>query len=96
MVLVDANIHWQVKERPKSGGLESPTFLERWPIASGIERTPDLINNKETKFLRNLHVLGTFNARRGELTAASQELRRCTVAVDNDGPTTGSSRREFR
>ena len=66
----------KLRKRPKSGGLESLTFLERWLIAAGIERNSDLINNKETKFLRNLHVVGIFNARHGESTVASQELRR--------------------
>jgi hypothetical protein len=42
--------------------------------SSAIEKNPDLINNKETKFLRGLHVVSIFNAKQGESTAESQAL----------------------
>lgn len=64
----------KLRKRPQNGGLTSLTFLERWLIAAAIEKNPGLINSKETKFLRNLHVVGIFNAKKGESTAASQEL----------------------
>jgi hypothetical protein len=50
--------------------------LERWLIATAIEKNPDLINNKETRFLRNIHVTGLFNAGKGEATVDSQKLRK--------------------
>jgi hypothetical protein len=51
-------------------------FLERWLIAAAIEKNPGLINNKLTRFLRNIHVVGVFNAGKGKRPTASQELRR--------------------
>lgn len=66
----------KLRKRPEASGLESITFLERWLIAKAIEKNLDLINSKETKFLRTLHVAGIFNARQGESTAASKELSR--------------------
>ncbi len=59
-----------------SSGLASIDFLERWLIAKAIDKNPDLINNKETRFLRNINVVGIFNAKRGEATSASQQLRK--------------------
>ena len=49
-------------------------FLEEWLIAAAIARNPNLINSKKTRFLRELHVVGIFNSRHGESTAASQSL----------------------
>lgn len=66
----------KLRRRPAAGDLPSLTFLERWLMATSIDRNPDLINSKETKFLRSLHVIGVFNAKQGESTAASQKLRR--------------------
>ena len=62
------------RKRPKAGGLDSLDFLERWLIAAALERNHNLINNKETRFLRQLHVVGIMNPTQGESTAASQEL----------------------
>lgn len=64
----------QLRKRPVSKGLPSITFLERWLIATALEKNPGLINNRETMFLRALHVTGIFNATQGESTLASQEL----------------------
>jgi hypothetical protein len=64
----------KLRKRPENGGLLSLTFLERWLIAAAIQKNPNLNNDKETKFFRNLHVVGKFNANQGESTAASQEL----------------------
>ena len=66
----------KLRKRPDTGSLPSLNFLERWLIATCIDRNQDLINNKETKFLRSLHVVGIFNAKQGESTLASQELRK--------------------
>jgi len=66
----------KLRKRPKSGALPSITFLERWLIATAMDKNPDLINNKETKFLRKLRVFGIFNAKQGEATSSSQELRK--------------------
>ncbi|WP_289022836.1 hypothetical protein [Desulfobacter postgatei] len=62
------------RKRPSSKGLLSITFLERWLIATALYKNPDLINNKETWFLKNLHVTGVFNATHGESTSASKDL----------------------
>jgi hypothetical protein len=64
------------RQRPANGKLASLSFLERWLIAAAIEKNPDLVNSKETKFLRDLHVVGVFNAKKGESTDASQKLTR--------------------
>nr|WP_199045497.1 hypothetical protein [Dyella sp. ASV24] len=68
----------KLRKRPASekGGLPSITFLEKWLIAAAIEKNPDLVNNKETRFLRDLHVVGIFNPKQGESTTASKDLRR--------------------
>jgi len=64
------------KKRQVGGGLAYVNFLERWLIATSIEKNFRLINNKETKFLRKIHVAGIFNAKKGESTQASQDLAR--------------------
>lgn len=58
------------------GGLGSLDFLERWLIATCLNKNSALANNKETKFLRKIHVVGVFNATKGESHSASKELRR--------------------
>lgn len=65
------------RKRPSgNGGLPSLDFLEKWIIANAIEKNPSLINNKETWFLRNLHVTGIFNAGKGDSTKDSQLLKK--------------------
>jgi hypothetical protein len=64
------------KKSQVSGGLAYVDFLERWLIAASIEKNERLINNKETRFLRNMHVVGVFNARKGESTRASQDFEK--------------------
>lgn len=63
----------KLRKRP-SEPLASLDFLEKWLIAAAIERNPELINNKETRFLRNLHVVGLINAKKGESNGSSQAL----------------------
>lgn len=62
------------RKRPDTQKLREITFLERWLIATTLDKNPELINNMETKFLRGLHVTGIFNAKQGESTSASQWL----------------------
>ena len=62
------------KKSQVGGGLAALDFLESWLIANAIEKNPGLINNKQTKFLRQIHVAGFFNAKKGESTSASQQL----------------------
>ena len=64
------------KKSTANGGLASLKFLERWLIAEAIRKNSELINSKQTHFLRNLHVTGIMNAKLGEATAASQKLRK--------------------
>lgn len=65
----------KLRKRP-SGKLKSLSFLERWLISAAIEKNPDLINTKETRFLRDLHVKGVFNAQQGESTKSSSSLNK--------------------
>lgn len=60
----------------KRGSNSSPTmdFLEKWLISMAIDRNPKLINSKKTRYLRELHVVGLFNSKKGEFTNASQSL----------------------
>jgi hypothetical protein len=62
------------KKSQVNRGLAALDFLEDWLIAHAIEKNPALINNKQTKFLRQIHVAGFFNAKKGESTYASQQL----------------------
>lgn len=64
----------KLRKNPDNGKLPSLNFLERWLISVALEKNPNLINNKETMFLRRLRVTGIFNATRGESTADSQAL----------------------
>jgi hypothetical protein len=57
-------------------GLASIKFLEKWLIAKALEKNSDLLNSSNTKFVRELHVRGIFNATKGEATSPSMELRR--------------------
>jgi hypothetical protein len=50
-------------------------FLEHWLIAEALRKNDGLKNNKETRFLRKIHVVGIFNSRQGEATLASRELK---------------------
>lgn len=52
------------------------TFLERWLIAQALKKNPKLYNTSETKFLRQLHATGIFNATKGEATTESRELKK--------------------
>jgi hypothetical protein len=60
----------------KRGKISRPAmdFLERWLIAAALEKNSELVNNKETHFLRNIHVVGVFNAKKGEANDASRQL----------------------
>jgi hypothetical protein len=62
------------KKTQAEGKLEAVDFLERYLITTAIEKNENLINNKETRFMRNIHVVGFFNATKGEATKASQLL----------------------
>jgi hypothetical protein len=62
--------------RKPNDRLESINFLEKWLIAEAFRKNPKLINLQNTKYLKDLHVTGIFNAARGEATSASSELGR--------------------
>jgi hypothetical protein len=64
------------KRKKADGGLMALDFLERWLISVCITKNPDLVNNKETRFLRGIHVVGILNAKKGEAHAASQRLKK--------------------
>jgi hypothetical protein len=62
--------------KKSNGSLPAIDFLERWIIATAIQKNRELINNKETRFLRNIHVVGIFNPKKGESTKGSTLLHR--------------------
>jgi hypothetical protein len=62
------------KRRQVDGKLPEMNFLERWLITTAIQKNPEIVNNKETKFLRRIHVSGLLNSKRGESTTASRLL----------------------
>ena len=64
------------KRTSKENGLEIINFLEEWLIASALQKNPKMINNKNTLFLRNMHVTGLFNAAHGEATKPSSTLKK--------------------
>ena len=55
-------------------GLASIKFLEKWLIAEALKKNNGLLNSKNTKFVRELHVRVIFNATQGEATKPSTEL----------------------
>lgn len=58
------------------GNLHSVNFLEEWLIATALQKNPNLVNKKKTFFLKNLHVKGIFNPKKGEATLESGELKK--------------------
>jgi hypothetical protein len=62
--------------KSKAGELKAVTFLEEWLIASALHKNQELVNEKNTHFLKNLHVVGIFNAEVGEAHAGSKEFKR--------------------
>jgi len=67
----------KLRKRPKGvTRLLSIDFLERWLIAAALDRNGMLLNNKETTFLRRIHVTGIFNAKQGGATTDSRALCR--------------------
>ncbi|QGM44455.1 hypothetical protein [Methylocystis heyeri] len=68
----------RLRKRPENGkSLRTINFLEDWLIATCLVKNPDLINNRKTKILRNIHVTGILNARPGSgKNGASTALKR--------------------
>jgi hypothetical protein len=62
------------KRKTGNGRIGALDFLERWLIAHALERNPKLKNNRETRFLKKIHVTGIFNAKKGESTKDAQYL----------------------
>jgi hypothetical protein len=58
-----------------TNALEPLRFLERWLIAECLRKNPYLLNNKETKYLRSIHVKGIMNSKPGEADTASSKLK---------------------
>lgn len=53
---------------------ESLNFLETWLIQTALDKNPELLNIKQTRFPRGLYVNGIFNAGKGDTTKASLQL----------------------
>jgi hypothetical protein len=68
----------RLRKRPAGNGrrIHALDFLEKWLIAAALERNPKLKNNKETAFLRTIHVTGILNAKKGGATKGSRQLSR--------------------
>lgn len=64
------------KRRQVNRKLPEMSFLERWLITTAIQKNPNLVNNKETRFLRRIHVTGLLNSTRGESTTPSRLLNK--------------------
>jgi hypothetical protein len=66
------------KGRYKKKGRVSATidFLEGWLIAAALQKNRELINTKETRFLREISVAGIFNPKKGKPQKASRELKK--------------------
>jgi hypothetical protein len=62
------------KRQKVDGGIPALDFLERWLITTALQKNPKLVNNKETYFLKNIHVTGVLNSGRGVSTSASRKL----------------------
>jgi hypothetical protein len=62
------------RRRQVNSKLPEMNFLERWLITTAIQKNADLVNNKETRFLRRIHVTGLLNSKRGESTTPSRLL----------------------
>ena len=60
----------------KSSESDPVRFLEKWLIASALQKNPEMINDKNTFFCRNVHVTGIFNPTHGGATAASRKLKK--------------------
>lgn len=58
------------------GRLASVDFLERWLIRKCLEKNWNLLNNKETAFLRKIEVRGIFNSGRGDATKHTTQLKK--------------------
>ena len=64
------------KYRKPNRQLKSIDFLEKWLIGEAFQKNVNIINIRDTKFLKDLHVKGVFNAKHGESDNSSKELRR--------------------
>lgn len=54
-------------------------FVEQWLIGEAFRKNAELINVQHTAFLNNLHIVGVFNAKKGESNSASRELRKAII-----------------
>lgn len=62
------------RRKSGDGRIAALDFFERWLIATALEKNPLLANNRETRFLRKIHAIGIFNAKRGEITSDAKNL----------------------
>ena len=60
---------------PRKSGDRSIAFLERWLIGQALNKNPNLINIKDTRFLKKLVVYGLLKSPPGKPTAPQKELR---------------------
>jgi hypothetical protein len=62
------------KPSKKQGSSSVLNFVEDWLIATALRKNKNLINNKQTSFLRKVHITGAFNAKHGEATSQSSKF----------------------
>jgi hypothetical protein len=76
--LTNSATRYRKKTKKNAPGSRTLDFLENWLISVAYEKNRELINIKKTKHLRDLHVVGVFNGKRGEGTADSKQFNLMT------------------
>jgi hypothetical protein len=62
--------------RPSPSGHADIKFLENYMIGLALDRNPELRNQRQTRYLRDLHVEGFLNTGRGKPSRSARSLRR--------------------
>jgi hypothetical protein len=62
--------------RPSRSGHADIEFLENYLIGLALDRNPKLRNQRQTRYLRNLHVEGFLNTGRGKPSPSARSLRK--------------------
>jgi hypothetical protein len=62
--------------RPSPSGHADIKFLENYMIGLALDRNPELRNQRQTRYLRDLHVEGFLNTGPGKPSPSASSLRR--------------------
>ncbi len=63
--------------KPSKNGRPAVRFLEKYIIGLALDRNPSLLNQRETRFLKGMHVPGLLNTAQGSLSDRAKAL--CSV-----------------